>query len=120
MRYVFIAATLALTAFGQIVLKARAAEFAARGMAESRMAYLLAMFLDFGVIAGLAAAVLASVCWMLAIQQTPVSIAYPFMALSFVTVPFLAVYLLGETVSIGQWAGMALIVTGVSLAAIAK
>jgi len=76
--------------------------------------------MDVGVIAGLAAAVLASVFWMLAIQQTPVSIAYPFMALSFVTVPLLAVLVLGETVSTGQWAGMVLIVLGVSLAAIMK
>ena len=42
------------------------------------------------------------------------------MALSFVTVPLLAVLVLGETVSTGQWAGMVLIVLGVSLAAIMK
>ncbi len=120
MKYFFIAATLALTAFGQIILKFRAAELGARDLPGGKFGYLVAMFSDSGVLAGLAAAVGASVCWMLVIQNTPVSLAYPFIALSFVIVPLLAVLLLGETVTTGQWCGMALIVAGVSVAAIAK
>lgn len=78
------------------------------------------MFLDPFVVCALGGAVIASVFWMLAVQQLPISVAYPFMALSFILVPWAASMLLGESVSAGQYVGIALVVSGVALNAMLR
>lgn len=110
-----IAGTLLLTAYGQILMKWRAGVLNPEG--GDRIAYLRAMFLDPWVWTGLVAAVLASVCWILTLQRMSVTLAYPFMALSFVIVPLAALVFLREPVAPIQWLGSALIVAGVALAA---
>lgn len=114
-KYAYIAGTLGFTAFGQLMIKARALTYAGAQGPRGQTAYLTAMFTDVGVWSGLAAAVVASVCWTLAMQRTPLSLAYPFMALSFLLVPALSVVLLGETVTLWQVIGLMLIVAGVVL-----
>ncbi len=116
-KYLLIFATLLLTVSGQVIIKWRA-EAVAHLASAGRLAYLQAMFTDPYVWCGLGGAVLASLCWMLAVQQTALSIAYPFMALSFVLVPAAAALLFGESVSVGQYVGQAMIVGGVTLAAV--
>lgn len=115
-KYFFIAGTLFLTAFGQLIIRARAVDVA-RGVA-GRAAYLIAMFLDVWVWLGLFGAVLASICWILTLRQLSVSAAYPFMALSFVIVPTGALVFLGERVTAVQWLGCCLIVAGVIVTAL--
>jgi drug/metabolite transporter (DMT)-like permease len=114
-QYFFIAGTLFLTAFGQLVLRARA--LAVAHTVSSRVAYLTAMFLDVWVWLGLCGAVFAAACWMLTLRQLSVSAAYPFMALSFVIVPAGALLFLGERVTAMQWLGCCLIVAGVAVTA---
>lgn len=115
-KYAYIGATLLLTAYGQLVVKARSLAIAARGPGH-RAEYLVAMFTDIGVISGLAAAVVASACWTLAIQRTSLGVAYPFMALTFFIVPIGSVLLFGERLSMLQIMGLALIVAGVTISA---
>src|ERR1051325_2072607 len=94
---VFLATVLTLTVYGQLVIKARALAHARDAIAASdRLHYLFAMFTDAWVLSGLAAAVLAGACWMLAIERLEVGFAYPFMALSFVLVPVGATLFFGE------------------------
>lgn len=111
----FIAATLLLTAYGQLMIRARAVALSPPG--GDRAAYLRAMMLDPWVWSGLIGAVFASICWILALQRMSVTLAYPFMALSFVLVPLGALWLLREPVSPVQWLGSGLIVAGVALSA---
>ena len=118
-RAAYLAATLALTAFGQFVIKARSLSHAG-GSGGRPSAYVLAMVTDAAVLSGLAAALLASLCWTLAIQKTPLSVAYPFMALSFVIVPFGSAWLFGDRLSLGQMGGCLLIVIGVSVSAFVR
>jgi drug/metabolite transporter (DMT)-like permease len=115
LKYLFIVGTLLLTAFGQLIIRARA--LAIELPESDRIAYLLAMFLDPWVWFGLCGAVLAAVCWILTLGQLSVSVAYPFMALSFVIVPAGALLFLGEHIGAMQWLGYCLIVTGVGLTA---
>ena len=89
----------------------------AHGVA-GRTAYLVAMFLDVWVWLGLCGAVLASVFWILTLRQLSVSVAYPFMALSFVIVPAGALVFLGEHVTALQWLGCCIIVAGVAVTAL--
>lgn len=117
-KYLFIGLTLALTVYAQLIIKARAAVVAAATEGAGRLPYLIGMFKDPGVLSGLAAAVLASASWTLAIQHAPLSLAYPFMALSFVLVPLMAVPLFGDALAPTQLLGILLIVTGIALTAL--
>ena len=114
--YLFIGATLALTAFGQLIIKARAVVHGHAG-AGFQLDYLRAMFLDALVWTGLMGAVLASICWMLALRSATLGFAYPFMALSFVIVPLAATLLFGEPFGWRNMLSIVLIVAGVALSA---
>ena len=114
-------AVLALTVYGQLVMKARALAHAPQAVGDTdRLHYLLAMFTDVWVLSSLGAAVLAAVCWMLAIERLEVGYAYPFMALSFVLVPLGATALFGEPLPTIQLLGIGLIVVGVTVSALAR
>jgi drug/metabolite transporter (DMT)-like permease len=115
-RYLFIALTLGLTAYGQLILKARALTHAS-GAELGRLHYLGAMLTDVLVLSSMAAALLAGLCWMLAVERTDLGLAYPFMALSFVIVPVGAYLLFGEPLSFTRLIGITLIVLGVAISA---
>ena len=114
--YFYVAAALALTVYGQIMIKSRALLHAVKGGGDSYGSFLFAMFADPWVISAFVAAVVAAGAWMLAIRKEELSILYPFMALTFVLVPILAALLLGEKITSLQVCGMLMIVGGVSLA----
>lgn len=118
--YFFVFATLAFTVVGQILLKWRSVAVVQAAPSSDRIGYIIGMFSDFYVWCGLGMAVVASICWMLAVQKLPVSVAYPFMALSFLFVPLLAALLLAEKLTLGQGFGMVLIVAGIALTNLAK
>jgi len=115
----YIACTLALTVYGQLIMKARAIAHASDKIGGSKLDYLFAMYTDIGVLSGLGAAVLASICWALALEKAGLGFAYPFMALSFVIVPLTARALFGETMSPMQIVGIVTIVAGVAINALA-
>jgi multidrug transporter EmrE-like cation transporter len=114
-------AVIALTVYGQLIIKARAlvhaAEYAGSG---SKLPYLFAMFSDFRVISGLVAALIAGACWILTIERLDVGYAYPFMALSFVAVPIGSNLFLGEPLPVAQLSGLVLIIAGVSVSALSR
>ena len=121
-RAIFLLITvLALTVYGQLVIKARALAYSADGAIEAnKWAYLKAMLTDVGVLSGLVAAALAAIAWILAIERLDVGFAYPFMALTFVLVPFGAKFLFAEPLPPFQIFGMLLIVIGVTMGALAR
>jgi multidrug transporter EmrE-like cation transporter len=112
-------AVLALTAYGQLILKARALAHTV-ATNSAKFDYLMAMCSDAWVLSGLTAAVLAALAWILVIQRLDVGFAYPFMALSFVVVPVGARLLLAEPLPPIRILGMALIVVGVTASALAR
>ena len=114
-------AVLALTVYGQLVIKARALLYAAKASATiGKLHYLTAMFTDVWVLSALAAAVVAAGCWMLAVSRLEVGYAYPFMALSFVFVPIGSSLFFGEPLPIMRMIGIAFIVAGVTISAMAR
>ena len=117
-KYLFIAGALLLTVAGQLVIRWRAEAHALLRDHAGTFGYLFAMFRDPFVIGALIGAFLAAVSWMLAVQQMPVSVAYPFMALSFILVPWGASWALGEEVNMAQYVGAALVVGGVALSTV--
>ena len=119
--YLMIVFVLALTVYGQLIIKARTAVHApilAGG--ANYPAYLFAMFTDVGVLSAFVAGALAGACWMVAVQRLDLSYAYPFVALTFVLVPAASVLLFHESISLPQMLGLALIVIGVSITALTR
>jgi multidrug transporter EmrE-like cation transporter len=115
---ILLSAVLGLTVYGQLVIKARALLYSAAGV--DGLSYIFAMASDFGVLSGLAAAGLAAFAWIAVVQQLELGLAYPFMALSFVLVPLGARVIFSEPLPRLQIFGMALIVIGVTLGALAR
>jgi drug/metabolite transporter (DMT)-like permease len=115
MSYAYVAATVLLTVYGQLVVKWQVTEAARHGEPTDRAAFLLALIANPWVVSALAAAFGAALCWMLAMVKLDLSHAYPFVSLSFVLVLFLSAALFGEPLSLAKMAGVALIVAGVAL-----
>ena len=119
--FLLLSAVLALTVYGQLIIKARSLAHSASGTAAAaKFGYLTAMFSDPAVLSGLAAAALAAVAWVLLLERLEIGFAYPFMALSFVFVPLGAKLFLAESLPPIQILGMALIVLGVTVSALAR
>lgn len=118
--FFYVSIALIFTVYGQITIKSRALLHAAEANMDGYRSFLIAMFRDPWVISAFVSAVVAAVAWMLAIRKEDLSILYPFMALTFVLVPILATFFLGEKITALQVLGMVMIVGGVSLATLAR
>ena len=111
--YGYIVATIALTVFGQLVLKSRMDHAGPMPSgAGAGLRFLLGLLLDPLVVASFAAAFLAGLSWMAAMTRFELSYAYPFTSLNFVVVLVLGVWLLGESWTPGKVFGVTLIVIG--------
>ena len=115
MSYAYVAATVLLTVYGQLVVKWQVANAARSADAADRAAFLLGLLANPWVWSALAAAFGAALCWMLAMVKLDLSHAYPFVSLSFVLVLFLSALLFGEPLSWAKVAGIALVIAGVAL-----
>lgn len=73
---------------------------------------LLAMLADPYLITALAIYGFGTIVWVYVLKSVPLTVAYPFMALTFCAVPLLAWWLLGETLSFRYAVGAALIIAG--------
>lgn len=110
--YIFVALTIVLTVYGQLVLKWKMGDLAPEGLRLDDLPALIRILLNPWVITAFVAAFAASLCWMAAISKLPLSKAYPFMAMSFPTVAILAVLFFNEQVSTPKVVGILLIVLG--------
>jgi multidrug transporter EmrE-like cation transporter len=117
--YLFIALTVLLTVYGQLVLKWQVSRVGPPPHGGSPMVgFLRHMLLNPWVISGLGAAFAASLSWMLALKRLPLSTAYPFTASSFLMIMLFAAVVLHEPVTAGKLAGTALIVVGIATMAL--
>jgi multidrug transporter EmrE-like cation transporter len=112
--YAYVALTVLLTVYGQIVLKWRIglAGPGPEGFPE-KLYFLVALLANPWVISAFVAAFAASLAWMGAMTKFELSHAYPFMSLNFVLVLVLAALLFHEPLSAPRVLGVALIVLGV-------
>ena len=65
------------------------------------------------VYAGCAAYLLSAATWVWVLSRVSPSAAYPFLGLSYVGVAATAVLVLGESLTIAQWLGIVVLVSGV-------
>ena len=108
--------TIALTVYGQFVLKWQVVEAGALPDGNgARAQYVLRLLLNPWIISAFAAAFLASVTWILAMTRLPLSEAYPLTALVFACVVFGGALWFAEPLTVGKVAGVALIVAGIAV-----
>lgn len=112
MAYLYIAATILLTVYGQLILKWQVDLHAPLSGRSINLMFYLRLLLNPWVISAFAAAFGASLSWMAAISKMELSRAYPFMALNFVLVGLIAAPLFGEAFTTSKFIGLALVVAG--------
>lgn len=116
--YLYLAATIILTVYGQVVLKWRISRMGPLPEpAREKLVFLFSALLDPFIFSGLVLLFVASMCWMAVVAKLDLSYAYPFVSLSFVAVLLLSALFFAEPVTWQKAMGMVLIVAGVSLSA---
>jgi drug/metabolite transporter (DMT)-like permease len=111
--HIYVAATLAFTVYGQLVLKWQIG--GAGPMPDSgadKLMFLFRQFLNPWIISGFASAFLASLAWMAAMTRFDLNYAYPFMSLAFVIVMLFSVFFLGEAITLPRLLGTLLVMAG--------
>jgi multidrug transporter EmrE-like cation transporter len=114
MSYVYIALTIVLTVYGQLIIKwqvMNAGTFPDLPLQKIR--FLALMFLNPWVVSALVAALLASVAWMAAMTRLQLSHAYPFMSATFVLVLVLSGIIFQEPITMPKMLGLGFIVIGI-------
>ena len=94
---------------GQLLFKLAAQDLTSSGAAFSLLSlatntWLLISLLVYGS---------ATILWVWILRSVPLTVAYPFFALSFVIVPLLSSVFLGEHVDLNYWIGIGLIIFGI-------
>jgi uncharacterized membrane protein len=107
---VLIAAAVACSAAGQLLLKAGARQLTGRGGVE----FLLAAVGDPRVLSGLVAWAASTVCWLYVLRVAPLSRSYGLTSLSYLLVALTSVHVFGEQLRRVHVVGLTLIVIGVA------
>ena len=100
----------AFSVLGQLFLKAGAQQLAALGSAE----FVMAAMRNVHVVAGLAAWIASTGCWLYVLRVAPLSRAYPLTSLSYVLIPLAGVLVFGERFGRLHGIGAVLIIAGVA------
>jgi drug/metabolite transporter (DMT)-like permease len=113
MAWVCVAISVLVTAYGQLVVKWRVTEHGhmPAGL-DDKAHFFLGLLTDPWVLSAMATTFLAALCWMAALSKLDLSQAYPFSALSFVSVLVFSGIFLGEGVTFGKVAGVAIVIAG--------
>jgi multidrug transporter EmrE-like cation transporter len=118
MAWIYVAITIVLTVYGQIVVKWQVLK---RGhlpaTLHGKVDFFTHLVLHPWVISALAGAFVAALSWMAAMSKLELSRAYPFVALSFVAVLLLSGVFFDETITTAKVAGVALVVAGLAVGA---
>ena len=113
MSYVYVAVTVLLTVYGQIVIKWQVLNAGAFPEAPAdKLQFLALLLLNPWVISAFAAALLASMSWMAAMTRLQLSHAYPFMSLAFILVLVASGVLFQEPITAPKVIGIVLVVLG--------
>lgn len=104
--YALLILTPMIIAFGQVLFKIASQRLVA-SEGKLQMVMLDPVFIiACGIYAG------ATILWLYVLKTVPLAYAYSFMALTFIMVPILAIFWLGETITLRYVIGGSLIIVG--------
>jgi drug/metabolite transporter (DMT)-like permease len=111
--YAFVAVTVLLTVYGQLIIKWQTSKVGVfpDGFSD-RLNYLADFLLNPWVISSLTAAAVAAMAWIAALSHLDLSRAYPFVSASFVLVLILSALIFHEAITVSKALGATLIVLG--------
>ena len=113
MAWVYVGISVIITAYGQLVVKWRVSK---RGhlpaTLDGKAHFFLNLLSDPWVLSAMATTFIAALCWMAALSKLDLSRAYPFSAVSFLSVLLFSGLFLSEGISPGKVAGVLIVVTG--------
>jgi multidrug transporter EmrE-like cation transporter len=107
---VLVLSAIAFSAAGQLLLKSGARGLAGLGGFE----FLLAAARDIRVLAGLAAWIAWTLCWLYVLRVAPLSRAYGLTSLTYVLIPLASVCIFGEQIRRLHVVGIMLIAAGIA------
>ena len=112
----FLAITIALTVYGQLVIKWQVIDAGSfPGTWGERISFMGRLLINPWVISCFAAAGIAALFYIAALTRFDLSVAYPFMSLSFVFVLILSSVFFGEAITPLKTIGIGLIVAGLAI-----
>ena len=116
MAFGFVFITIVFTVVGQVLIKWQAMHAGPLPASwPDRATFLTRLLLNPWIITGLLSAVVAAIAWILAMTRLPLSMAYPFVALTYPLVFFLGWLLFGESFSLWRVIGVLFILVGVAV-----
>ena len=107
---VLVLSAILFSATGQLLLKSGAQHLAGLGRVE----FLLAAARDVRVLAGLAAWIGWTMCWLYVLRVAPLSRAYALTSLTYVLIPLASAYVFGEELRRPHVVGIVLITVGIA------
>jgi multidrug transporter EmrE-like cation transporter len=114
MSYFYVACTILLTVYAQLVIKWRVIEAGTLPLETADKLWFLArLFVNPWVVSALAALLIAVATWMAAMTKLQLSHAYPFVSLAFVLVVLCSAWLFQEPLNMTKLAGLALVCIGI-------
>src|SRR5688500_17873659 len=114
MGYFYIFGTIAVTVYGQIMLKWRIDKYGdLPADLFDKLQFVLRLLLDPLILSGFLSSFVASLFWMAAMTKFDISFAYPFMSFAFVLVFIISVFLFGEPITTNKVIGLAVIGLGI-------
>jgi len=122
MGHIYLLGTVVFTVYGQLILKWRIVQYGQLpDELVGKLSLLFNALLDPYILSGIFSAFIASMFWMAAMTKYDVSYAYPFITAgpTMVTV-FMAILVLGESITIYKTLGLVLIVSGVAVLGLSK
>jgi len=112
----FVLVTIIFTVVGQVLIKWQAMHAGPLPSSwPDRTAFFFRLVLNPWIITGLLSAVVAAFAWILAMTRLPLSMAYPFVALTYPLVFCLGWLLFGESLSPWRVIGVLFILVGVAI-----
>lgn len=114
MSYFYVACTVLLTVYAQIIIKWQViAAGSLPAEPADKLWFLARLFVNPWVVSALAALVIATATWMAAMTKLQLSHAYPFVSLAFVLVVLCSAWLFHEPLNLAKLAGLGLICLGI-------
>lgn len=115
--------SIVLATVGQLLLKAgmtQVGELSGVAADAGMLGLLARVATTWQVVAGLGAFGLSAIFWLVTLSRIPLSTAYPIVSLSYVLILAFSVVVLGERPSVLVWAGVILIMFGITLVGVGQ